>query len=167
MKEIICELPSHTNPSEEIEEILRECRKIAVIGLSPKESRDSNKVARYLMEQGYEVVPVNPGQKKILGKTCYRSLRDIPFQVDTADLFLNPARVPQAVDQAIEIGVNTVWMQLGVIHNEATDKLRQAGIRVVVNKCIMTEHRKMRQKIQPIKATISISTIAPNGSAAT
>ena len=167
MKEIISEPPEYTDPSEEIEEILRECRRIAVVGLSPKESRDSNKVARYLMAQGYEIVPINPGQREILGKTCYRTLKDIPFQVDMADLFLKPTRVPQAVDQAVEIGVNAVWMQLGVIHNEAAEKLKQAGIRVVVNKCIMTEHRRMVQKIQPIKATISISTIAPNGSAAT
>ena len=145
MKEIISELPDHAGPSEEIEEILKECRKIAVVGLSPKESRDSNKVARYLMGQGYEIVPVNPGQREILGKTCYRSLKDIPFQVDMADLFLNPTRVPQAVDQAIEIGVNAVWMQLGVIHNEAAEKLRQAGIRVVVDKCIMREHRRLSE----------------------
>ena len=147
MQNTSCELPDGNPPSKEIEEILRECRKIAVVGLSPKESRDSNKVARYLMEQGYEIVPINPGQGEILGKTCYRSLKDIPFQVDMADLFLNPTRVPQAVDQAIEIGVNAVWMQLGVIHNEAAEKVKQAGIRVVVNKCIMTEHRKMGQKI--------------------
>ena len=147
MKEIISEPPEYTDPSEEIEAILRECRKIAVVGLSPKESRDSNKVARYLMEQGYEIVPVNPGQREILGKTCYRSLKDIPFQVDMADLFLNPTRVPQTVDQASEIGVNTVWMQLGVIHNEAAEKARQAGIRVVMNRCIMTEHRRMTQRV--------------------
>ena len=145
MKEIISEIADHRDLSGEIEEILRECRKIAVVGLSPKESRDSNRVARYLMEQGYEVVPVNPGQKEILGETCYRSLKDIPFQVDMADLFLNPTRVPQAVDQAIEIGVNTVWMQLGVIHNEAAEKVRQAGIRVVMDRCIMTEHRRLSE----------------------
>ena len=145
MKEIISELPNNTGPSEEIEEILRECRKIAVVGLSPKEYRDSNKVARYLMEQGYEIVPINPGQREILGKTCYRTLKDIPFQVDMADLFLNPTRVPEAVDQAIEIGVNAVWMQLGVIHNEAAEKARQAGIRVVVDQCIMTEHRRLSE----------------------
>ena len=144
MQGIPCEMPDGNLPSKEIEAILTTCRKIAVVGLSPKESRDSNRVARYLMEQGYEIVPVNPGQKEILGETCYRSLKEIPFQVDMADLFLNPTRVPQAVDQAIEIGVNTVWMQLGVIHNEAAEKVKQAGIRVVVNKCIMTEHRKMR-----------------------
>ncbi len=149
MKEIISELPDHAGPSEEIEEILRECRKIAVVGLSPKESRDSNKVARYLMEQGYEIVPINPGQREILGKTCYRSLKDIPFQVDMADLFLNPTRVPEAVDQAIEIGVNAVWMQLGVVHNEAAQKAEKAGIRVIMNMCIMKEHEKLAHTLRP------------------
>ena len=148
MKEIISELPDHAGPSEEIEEILRECRKIAVVGLSPKESRDSNKVARYLMKQGYEIIPINPGQREILGKTCYRSLKDIPFQVDMADLFLNPTRVPQAVDQAIEIGVNTVWMQLGVIHNEAAEKAEKAGIRVIMNMCIKKEHEKLADTLR-------------------
>jgi len=148
MKEIISELPDHAGPSEEIEEILRECRKIAVVGLSPKESRDSNKVARYLMKQGYEIIPINPGQREILGKTCYRSLKDIPFQVDMADLFLNPTRVPQAVDQAIEIGVNTVWIQLGVIHNEAAEKAEKAGIRVIMNMCIKKEHEKLADTLR-------------------
>ena len=143
MQDISYEMPDGNPPSKEIEEILRECRKIAVVGLSPKESRDSNKVARYLMEQGYEVVPVNPGQKEILGKTCYRSLEDIPFNVDMADLFLNPTRVPQVVDQAIETGVNTVWMQLGVIHKEAAEKAEKAGIRVIMDRCIMREHEKL------------------------
>jgi len=148
MKEIISELPDHAGPSEEIEAILRECRKIAVVGLSPKESRDSNKVARYLMKQGYEIVPINPGQREILGKTCYRSLKDIPFQVDMADLFLNPTRVPPVVDQAIEIGVNTVWMQLGVIHNEAAEKAEKAGIRVIMNICIKKEHEKLADTLR-------------------
>ena len=148
MKEIISGRSDNTAPSEEIEGILRECRKIAVVGLSPKESRDSNRVARYLMEQGYEVVPVNPGQKEILGKTCYRSLKDIPFQVDMADLFLNPTRVPPVVDQAIEIGVNTVWMQLGVIHNEAAQKAEKTDIRVIMNMCIMKEHEKLAHTLR-------------------
>jgi len=147
MKEIISELPDYTDPSEEIEEILRDCRKIAVVGLSPKESRDSNRVARYLMEQGYEIVPVNPGQREILGRTCYRSLKDIPFQVDMADLFLNPTRVPQVVDQAIEIGVRAIWMQLGVVHNEAARKAKASGTQVVMDRCIMVEHQRMAKTI--------------------
>lgn len=148
MKEIISELPDHAGPSEEIEEILRECRKIAVVGLSPKESRDSNKVARYLMEQGYEIVPINPGQREILGKTCYGSLKDIPFHVDMADLFLNPTRVPPVVDQAIDMGVQAIWMQLDVVHNEAAQKAEKAGIRVIMNVCIMKEHEKLAHTLR-------------------
>ena len=145
MQDIICELPGKNPPSEAIEKILTTSNKIAVVGLSPKESRDSNRVARYLMQHGYEVIPVNPGQKKILGKTCYPSLKDIPFRVDMADLFLNPTRVPQVVDQAIEIRVPTIWMQLGVIHNEAADKARKAGIKVIMNMCIKREHERLAQ----------------------
>jgi uncharacterized protein len=143
MPNMSCELPDGNPPSKEIKEILTQCRRIAVVGISPKESRDSNRVARYLMQQGYEVIPVNPGQKEILGKTCYGSLGDIPFQVDMVDLFLNPNRVPPVVDQAIQIGVHAIWMQLGVVHNEAAQKARDAGIRVVMNTCIMQEHKRL------------------------
>lgn len=139
-----CELPDYNPPSDEIIEILRKCRTIAVVGISPKESRDSNRVAKYLMDQGYEVVPVNPGQREILGKPCFKTLKDIPFPIDMADLFLNPTRVPPVVDQAIEIGVHAIWMQEGVIHNEAAQKARKAGISVVMNKCIKKEHMKMK-----------------------
>jgi predicted CoA-binding protein len=138
-----CELPYYIPPSDEIIELLRKCRTIAVVGISPKESRDSNKVAKYLMDQGYEVVPVNPGQREVLGKPCFRTLRDIPFPIDMADLFLNPTRVPSVVDQALEIGVHAIWMQEGVVHNEAAQKARKAGIPVVMNKCIKKEHMKM------------------------
>ena len=149
MQNISCELPDGNPPSKEIEEILRECRKIAVVGLSPKESRDSNKVARYLMEQGYEVIPVNPGQKEIFGKTCYKSLADIPFQIDMADLFLNPTRIPPVVDQAIEMGIQAIWMQLGVVHNEAALKAKESGIQVVMDRCIMVEHEKLSREVSP------------------
>lgn len=145
MKEILSGRPDHADPPEEIKGILGECRKIAVVGLSPKESRDSNRVARYLMEQGYEVVPVNPGQKEILGKTCYRSLSDIPFQIDMANLFLNPTRILPVVYQAIEIGVSTVWMQLGVVHNEGALKAKASGIQVVMDRCTMRDHKRLSQ----------------------
>ncbi|HDG97295.1 MAG TPA: CoA-binding protein [Desulfobacterales bacterium] len=138
-----CEIPEYNPPSQEIQEILREVKRIAVAGLSPKEERDSNKVARYLMAQGYEIVPVNPGQRKILGKTCYKSIKDIPFRIDMADLFLNPKRVPPVVDEAIEKGIPVIWMQLGVVHNEAAKKAREAGIKVIMNKCVKIEHQAM------------------------
>jgi predicted CoA-binding protein len=132
---------------EEIVDILQKCRKIAIVGLSPKESRDSNRVARYLMGRGYEVVPVNPGQREILGKPCFKSLKDIPFGVDMANLFLNPSRVPPVVEEAIEIGVRAIWMQLGVVHNESAEKARRAGIQVVMNMCVMRELQKMPEII--------------------
>jgi len=138
-----CELPNNYPPSEQIRDILRNCKRIAVVGLSPKESRDSNRVARYLIAQGYEVVPVNPGQKEILGKPCFKTLKDIPFPVDMANLFLTPGRVPPVVDQAVEKGVRAIWMQLGVVHNESAQRARNAGIQVVMNMCIMTEHQKL------------------------
>jgi len=143
MQNISCEFPDENPPSKEIEEILAQCRTIAVVGLSPKETRDSNRVARYLMQQGYEVIPVNPGQKEILGKTCYRSLLDIPVAVDMANLFLSPARVPPVVDQAIDKGVRVIWMQLGVVHNASARKAKEAGIQVVMNSCIMREHKRL------------------------
>jgi predicted CoA-binding protein len=141
-----CELPDCNPPSEEIKGILRKCRTIAVVGISPKESRDSNRVAKYLMKQGYEIVPVNPGQREILEKPCFRTLSDIPFPIDMADLFLNPERVPIVVDQAIDMGVQVIWMQEGVVHNKAAQKAREKGIEVVMNKCIMKEHMKITNR---------------------
>jgi len=143
MTDTKCELPNENPPSEKIKDILSESKKIAIVGLSPKEDRDSNKVAKYLLENGYEIVPVNPGQKQILGQKCYPSLEEIPFSVDVADLFLNPARVPPVVDQAIKKGLDIIWMQLGVIHNEAAQKARDAGITVVMDRCIKQEHEKL------------------------
>ena len=128
---------------EEIKEILKNVWKIAVVGLSPKEERDSHRVARYLLDNGYDVVPVNPGQKEILGKTCFKTLKDIPFPVDVVDLFLNPQRVPPVVDQAIAMGVKVVWMQLGVIHHEAARKAKDAGVTVVMDKCLKQAHEDL------------------------
>jgi predicted CoA-binding protein len=137
-----CELPDPASHPEEIAHILESCKRIAVVGLSPKPERDSHRVARYLLERGYEVVPVNPGQTEILGRPCYRNLLEIPFRVDLVDLFLNPERVPPVVDQAIEIGARVLWMQLGITHDEAAGKAKQAGLIVVMNRCIKQEHEK-------------------------
>ena len=132
------------NPSpNEIKGILERSKIIAIVGLSPKEERDSNKVAKYLMEKGYDIVPVNPGQNEILGKECFKTLTDIPFKVDVVDLFLNPKRVPPVVDQAIEIGAPVLWMQEGVIHHEAAQKAREAGLAVVMDRCTKKEHEKL------------------------
>ena len=138
-----CEIPDRYITPEEIRAILKETEKIAIVGLSPKEKRDSNMVARYLMKHGYQVIPVNPGQREILGEKCYRSLREIPFTIDMVDMFLNPARVPPVVDQAIEKGVKSIWMQLGIVHNESAQRARSEGIRVVMDRCIKIEHEKI------------------------
>jgi len=138
-----CEMPDYTPPSKEIEKILQNSKRVAVVGLSPKTSRDSNKVARYLLEAGYDMIPINPGQEQILGETCYKTLEDIPFTVDMANLFINPTRVPPVVEQCIRIGVKTIWMQLGIVHNDAASKARAAGIEVVMNRCIKVEHQEM------------------------
>ena len=132
------------NPSpEEIEKIIQNAKKIAVVGLSPKEDRASNRVAKYLAEHGYEIVPVNPGQKEILGKICYPSIAEIPFDVDVADLFLNASRVPDAVDQAIKKGIKIIWMQLGIYHREAGEKAVSSGATVVMDRCMKMEHEKL------------------------
>ena len=144
MTDIKLERPDDNPRSDEIKGILERSKKIAVVGLSPKQDRDSHGVAKYLMENGYEIVPVNPGQKEILGQKCYKTLEEIPYPVDVADLFLNPTRVPAVVDQAINKGVGIIWMQLGVIHNEAAQKAREAGVTVVMDRCIKQEHEKIR-----------------------
>lgn len=138
-----CEMPDYTPPTKEIEKILQNSKRVAVVGLSPKTSRDSNMVARYLLAVGYDVIPINPGQKQILGRTCYKTLEDIPFAVDMVNLFINPTRVPPVVEQCIRIGVKTIWMQLGIVHNDAASKARAAGIAVVMNRCIKVEHQEM------------------------
>ena len=100
-------------------------------------------MARYLIENGYDIVPVNPGQREILGKPCFKTLKDIPFPIDMANLFIHPTRVPPIVDQAIQMGVRVIWMQEGVVHNDSAFKARQAGIQVVMNMCIKKAHMKM------------------------
>ena len=143
MNDFQCELPNNNLSSDEIREILTQCRTIAIVGLSPKEQRDSNMVARYLKSNGFKIVPVNPGQKEILGEKCYKNLLEIPFRPDMVNLFLNPKRVPEAVDQAMKINTAVIWMQLGVVHNLAAEKAREKGIKVIMNKCIKTEHERM------------------------
>jgi len=143
MKAETCAIPDGNPPPEIVADILNTYRSIAVVGCSPKPSRDSHQVARYLLDQGYEMIPVNPGQKEILGRTCYGSLKEIPVPVDVVDLFLKPERVPPVVDQALEIGAKVIWMQLGVVENASAEKAREKGIQVVMNRCIKQEHRKL------------------------
>jgi predicted CoA-binding protein len=135
-----CRLPSGSPNPGDLARILSGIRVIALVGASPKPERPSHSVMAYLQEAGFRVIPVNPGQSEVRGSTCYPSLADIPGPVDTADIFLNPDRVPAVVDQAIAKGVKTVWMQLGVVHEGAAEKARAAGLTVVMNRCLKIDH---------------------------
>jgi hypothetical protein len=138
-----CELPEHNPPSEKIKAILEKYKTVAIVGLSPKPERDSHKVGKYLKDHGYRIVPVNPGQKEILGEKCYPNLKAVPFPIDIVDIFRRPEAIPPVVDDAIEVGAEVVWMQLGIVHNQAADMARRAGLEVVMNKCIKIEHMNM------------------------
>jgi predicted CoA-binding protein len=120
-------------------EILDRYRTIAVVGLSPKPVRDSHMVARFLKEHGYRIIPVNPGQKEILGEKCYPSLSEIPEAVEIVDVFRKPEAIPGIADEAIRIGAEVFWMQLGIRHEEAAKKLTESGIDVVMDRCIKIE----------------------------
>ncbi len=128
------------------EKILQEAKKIAVVGLSPKEERPSNKVAKYLLENGYDIVPVNPGQSEILGRKCYASLVEIPEKIDIVDIFRRSEDVLPVVDDAVKIGAKCVWMQEGVVNEAAAKKAVSAGIEVIMDRCILKEHSKVFNK---------------------
>jgi uncharacterized protein len=128
---------------EEIIEILRPPKTIAVVGISDKPERESYAVAEYIQDQSYRVVPVNPMVERVLDRPCYPSLRDIPEQIDIVDIFRRPDAVPEIVDQAIEIGAKVVWMQLGVVHEAAAEKAQQAGVKVIMDRCIKREHLRL------------------------
>jgi predicted CoA-binding protein len=126
------------------EKILNSNRTVAVVGLSSKPDRPSYKVANYLKEQGYRVIPVNPMEKEILGELCYPDLASIPESVDVVDIFRRSEEVLPVVEEAIRIGAKAVWMQEGVINKEAAARAREAGLMVVMDKCMLKEHRKLR-----------------------
>ena len=125
-----------------VDEILTESRTIAVVGLSPDPTRDSHRVARYLKETGYRIVPVNPTVHEVLGEKSYPDLKAVPEPVDMVDIFRRSEDVPPVVEQAIQIGARYVWMQDGIVNEEAAAKARAAGIAVVMNNCVMREHRR-------------------------
>ncbi|MEJ5363282.1 MAG: CoA-binding protein [Spirochaetota bacterium] len=137
-----CEVPAFNPVENEIKEILQRYKVIAVVGLSDDPSKDSNRVAQYLINHGYTVVPVNPTKQTILGLPSYPDLKSIPFPVDIVDIFRKPQDVPPVVDEAIAIGAKVVWMQLGIAHNEAAQKAKEAGLQVVQSKCIKIEHSR-------------------------
>ena len=126
-----------------VRDILEKSKVIAVVGLSPKPERDSHEVAKYLQDQGYRIVPVNPRADTILGEKSYPDLASIPEKVDVVDIFRRSDDVPPVVDQAIAIGAKAVWMQLGIVNEDAAAKAREAGLGVVMDRCMLVEHRNL------------------------
>jgi len=139
-----CEFPRQNATAEEVRQILATARTVAVVGLSDKPERDSHRVAAYLQQAGYRVIPVNPHLTTVLGEPAYPHLRAIPERVDVVDIFRKPEAVPEIVADAIAIGARAVWMQDGIVHNAAAERARAAGLVVVMNKCMMREHRAWR-----------------------
>jgi len=130
----------------DIKDILENTKTIAILGLSPKSERESNKVARYLKGQGYRIIPVRPGQKEILGQITYATLDDIKEGVDIVDVFRNPEQILPHAHEAIRMRPKVFWMQLGIENQEAATLLVKAGIDVVMNKCIKIEHDRLCKK---------------------
>ena len=122
-------------------DVLKQARTIAVVGLSDSPLRPSHGVAAYLQTQGYRIIPVNPQIEESLGEKAYPSLLDVPGKIDIVDIFRRPEFVEEVVDQAIQLKVPVVWMQEEVIHERAAQKAREAGIFVVMDRCILLEHR--------------------------
>lgn len=123
--------------------ILRDNRTIAVVGLSANWYRPSYFAAKYMQEHGYRVIPVNPMYEEVLGEKCYRSLRDIPHEVDMVDCFRKSEEIPALADDAIAIGAKVLWMQLGVHNAAARAKAEAAGLEVVENHCVKIEHARL------------------------
>ncbi len=134
-------MPRQNATPAEVRRILESARTIAVVGLSDKPERDSHRVAAYLQNRGYRIIPVNPNLSAVLGERAYPSLRDVPVPIDVVDIFRRPEAVPEIVADSIAVGAKTVWMQDGIVHNAAAEQARAAGLTVVMSRCLLREHR--------------------------
>ena len=128
---------------DEAETILRAFHRIAVVGVSDRPERPSHYVAQYLIDAGYEVVPVNPGLARVLDRPCHPDLLSVPAPIEVVDVFRRSALVPPIVDHAIAIGAKAIWMQDGVVHEAAAAKARAAGLTVVMDRCMLRDHRAL------------------------
>jgi uncharacterized protein len=128
---------------ESTKELLRDARVIAVVGLSSKSWRPSHGVSEYMQAQGYRIVPVNPREAEVLGEKAYPSLEEVPEPIDIVNVFRNSRHALEVVEAAIRAGAKAVWMQQGVSSEEAAQIARQAGLAVVMDRCIMLEHRRL------------------------
>ena len=133
--------------ADPILEILKKYKTIAVVGLSSSAMRPSHGVAEYMQGRGYRIIPVNPNETEVLGEKSYARVEDVPEKIDIVDIFRRPEDVPPAVDGAIRAGAKVVWMQLGIENAAAAEKARAAGLMVVMDACMLIEHKKRRQNL--------------------
>jgi len=126
-----------------MEDVLRDSRTIAVVGLSSRRFRPSFGVAEYMKRAGYRIIPVNPNEREIMGETCYPDLDSVPGPVDIVDIFRRSEFVPEIVEAAIRKGAKAVWMQEGVYHEEAAHRAEAAGLVVAMDRCILKDHRRL------------------------
>lgn len=131
----------YTDQTGTIEEILNNAEKIAVVGYSNKTYRAGHYVPAYLQEQGYQIIPVNPFEKEGLGEEAYTSLEEVPQPVDLVLIFRRSEEVEEVVEQAVEVNAKWVWMQLGIVHEQAAKTAEEAGLGVVMDKCMLVEHK--------------------------
>lgn len=120
-------------------ELLQQTKTVAVVGLSPKPERPSHYIAKFLQQASYQVVPVRPAIKELLGEPVFRTLNDIPFPVDLVNVFRASQHVPEIVNQCIESGIKAIWLQEGIVHNEAAETAQKAGISIIMDECIYKE----------------------------
>jgi predicted CoA-binding protein len=145
-------LPEGAAPSADpIFDILTKYKRIAVVGLSSNPARPSHGVSEYMQSVGYQIIPVNPNETDVLGEPSYERLQDVPQKIEIVDIFRRPEEVPPVVDAAIAVGAKVVWMQLGVESQAAAKKAQAAGLAVVMDACLLIEHKKRRQNLaQPL-----------------
>jgi predicted CoA-binding protein len=141
-------LPDGAPPSADpIFDILTKYKIIAVVGLSSNPARPSYGVTEYMQSSGYHIIPVNPNETDVLGEPSHANLEDVPQKIEIVDIFRRPEEIPPVVDAAIRVGAKVIWMQLGITNEPAAEKAQAAGLIVVMDACLLIEHKKRRQKL--------------------
>jgi hypothetical protein len=141
-------LPDGAPPSADaIFDILTKYKTIAVVGLSSNPTRPSYGVTEYIQSAGYQIIPVNPNETDVLGEPSYASLEEVPQKIEIVNIFRRPEDVPPVVDTAIRVGAKVIWMQLGIANEPAAKKAQAAGLTVIMDACLLIEHKKRRQNL--------------------
>ena len=130
-------------PGEQIRALLERVKTVAVVGLSPRPERPSHRIARRLQDWGYRIIPVRPGPAALLGEKAYARLGDLPHKPDLVDVFRSAEQVDKVVDECIALGLPAIWIQLGIVNEQAAERARAAGMFVVMDRCISVEYRKL------------------------